>query len=69
MKAILFCICLLACAAVVAAHGDEKESKPHPDLSGTWTLDNAKSDFGPFRDRPLAKAKTRTATRSRRPSR
>ena len=57
MKTILLCVCLLACAAVVAARDDKKkESKPHPDLSGTWTLDKSKSDLGPFCDRPIAKA-------------
>ena len=27
--------------------GGKKEGK-HPDLSGTWTLDRSKSDFGVF---------------------
>ncbi|MFL6256986.1 MAG: hypothetical protein ACJ74T_18420, partial [Pyrinomonadaceae bacterium] len=28
----------------------------HPDLSGTWQLDRAKSDFGEWSDKPLSKA-------------
>ena len=52
MKTILLALCLLACAAA----GDEgKKQGKHPDLSGTWTLDRGKSDFGVFWDRPLAK--------------
>jgi hypothetical protein len=59
MKTILLCVCLFACATLGAARDDkQKDTKPHPDLNGTWTLDNAKSDFGPLRDRPLAKAET-----------
>jgi hypothetical protein len=30
--------------------------KKHPDLSGTWQLDRAKSDFGEWGERPLARA-------------
>lgn len=53
MKAILLALCLLACAPV--ADG-KKEGKPHPDFSGTWRLDRAKSDYGLFSERPLARA-------------
>ena len=55
MKSILLCLCLaFALAGASAARDDRK--KPHPDLSGTWELDRSKSDFGLFRDRPLARA-------------
>jgi hypothetical protein len=44
-------------AAAAAAHGDgKKEAKAPPDLSGTWEIDRAKSDFGIFADRPVSKA-------------
>ncbi|MDT5296460.1 MAG: hypothetical protein QOJ76_3340 [Acidobacteriota bacterium] len=59
MKSILLCVCLTLClAGLCAAREDKKkaETKPHPDLSGTWTLDKSKSDFGPFQNRPIAKA-------------
>jgi len=57
MKKALSCFLLLALAVVCAARDDKKkESKPHPDLTGTWALDKSKSDLGPFRDRPIAKA-------------
>jgi hypothetical protein len=58
MKSVLLCLCLLlACPASGAERGDKKkEGKTHPDFSGTWELDKSKSDFGLFRDRPLAKA-------------
>jgi hypothetical protein len=55
MKAILFSLCLLACAAAAAAV-DGKEGKARPDFSGTWELDRSKSEFGLFEDRPLAKS-------------
>ena len=44
MKAILLTLCLLACAA--AGDDKKKEGKSHPDFSGTWRIDKAKSDFG-----------------------
>lgn len=56
MKATLLLICLLACAAVAVAGEDKKDGKSHPDFSGTWQLDRAKSDFGLFAERPLARA-------------
>jgi hypothetical protein len=50
-------LCLFTCAAVSAARDDKKkDAKARPDLNGTWTLDKSKSDFGPFRERPIAKA-------------
>ena len=54
MKALLLALCLFAFAAA----GDDKKKggKPHPDFSGTWQLDRAKSDFGEWSDRPLSKA-------------
>ena len=56
MKTILLLLCLFACAAAGAAAGDDRKKEgKHPDLSGTWTLDRSKSDFGVFWDRPLAK--------------
>jgi len=57
LKTTLLALCLLACAATVAvaARDDGKKGGKHPDLSGTWTLDRSKSDFGVFWDRPLAK--------------
>ncbi|MBV9923934.1 MAG: hypothetical protein JOZ96_02765 [Acidobacteria bacterium] len=51
MSASLLVLCLLASAAA----GDDKK-KSHPDFSGTWQLDRAKSDFGGWSDKPLAKA-------------
>ena len=57
MKATLLTLCLLAaCAAGVGAASARDDKKAKPDLSGTWELDRAKSDFGLFRDRPLSKA-------------
>jgi hypothetical protein len=59
MKRILLCVWLTLCVAGLAAARDDKkkaEAKSHPDLSGTWTLDKSKSDFGPFQNRPIAKA-------------
>ncbi|MDT7687296.1 MAG: hypothetical protein QOE46_55 [Acidobacteriota bacterium] len=62
MKSIVLCIWLAAClagvgAATAAARDDKKkDEKPRPDMSGTWTLDRSKSDFGPFRERPISKA-------------
>jgi hypothetical protein len=58
MKSVLLCLCLLlACSSFAAARDDrKKEGKSHPDLSGTWELDRSKSDFGLFRERPLARA-------------
>ena len=47
----LLTLCLFS---VVAAGVDKKKS--HPDFSGTWLIDRAKSDFGAFEDRPLSKA-------------
>ena len=48
----------LSLLAGASAAGDDKkkESKPRPDFSGTWQLDRAKSDYGIFGDRPIAKA-------------
>ncbi|HEX8189322.1 MAG TPA: hypothetical protein VF586_13280 [Pyrinomonadaceae bacterium] len=56
MKAILLSLCLLACGAAAAGGGKGREGRPHADFSGTWQIDRAKSDFGLFADRPLAKA-------------
>lgn len=60
MKTVLLTLCLLAACAAGAAGGaaalGDKKEKARPDLSGTWELDKAKSDFGLFRDRPLSKA-------------
>jgi hypothetical protein len=50
LTASLLVLCLLASAAA----GDDK--KKHPDFSGTWRIDRAKSDFGEFSERPLSKA-------------
>jgi hypothetical protein len=44
----LLIICSLSCAPVAAQKG--------LDLSGTWALDRAKSDFGPFADSPVVRA-------------
>ena len=54
MKALLLTLCLLAACAAAAAGDDKKRS--HPDFSGTWRIDRAKSDYGEWADRPLAKA-------------
>ena len=54
---LMLCLLLAACAwagGAAAARDDKKRARP--DLSGTWELDRAKSDFGLFRDRPLSKA-------------
>jgi hypothetical protein len=58
LKTLLLSLCLFACAAAgaAAARDDKKKEKARPDLSGTWELDKAKSDFGLFRERPLSKA-------------
>ena len=57
MKAILITLCLAAaCAAAGGAAARDDKKKERPDLSGTWELDKAKSDFGLFRDRPISKA-------------
>ena len=53
LLAALLTLCLLASAA---AQGDKKKEKAHPDFSGTWRIDKAKSDFGEFSERPLSKA-------------
>src|SRR5215210_4704935 len=50
LLAVLLTLCLSAAAA-----GDGKK-KSHPDFSGTWQLDRAKSEFGEFSERPLSKA-------------
>jgi hypothetical protein len=44
----LLIICSLSCASAAAQKG--------LDLSGTWALDRAKSDFGPFADSPVVRA-------------
>jgi hypothetical protein len=64
MKAILLTLCLLASAA-----GDDKkkEGKSHPDFSGTWRIDKAKSDFGEFSERPLSKAEATLAVEHKEP--
>ncbi len=51
----LLCLCLSGAAASAGGDG-KKEGKPRPYFSGTWELDRAKSDFGLFSDRPLARA-------------
>ena len=61
----LLCLCLLACAA--AAAGDDKKKEEHPDLSGTWTLDRSKSDFGLFSDRPIGRAEMTVVVEHREP--
>jgi hypothetical protein len=53
LSASLLTALLTLCLSAVAA-GDGK--KKHPDFSGTWRIDRAKSDFGGFEDKPLAKA-------------
>jgi hypothetical protein len=54
LSASLLTLLLTLCLSAAAAGDDKKRS--HPDLSGTWQLDRAKSDFGVFDDRPLSKA-------------
>lgn len=56
---------LLACAA--AAAQEKKGEKSRPDLSGTWQLDRGKSDFGPFSERPLARADSTLAVEHKDP--
>jgi hypothetical protein len=58
MRALPLTLCLLLAAAAAAPAREDKKKgeRPHPDFSGTWQIDRAKSDFGPFDDKPLAKA-------------
>jgi hypothetical protein len=51
----LLTLCLLA-STTAAGDDKKKEGKSHPDLSGTWQLDRAKSDFGEWSDKPLSRA-------------
>ncbi|HEX8146987.1 MAG TPA: hypothetical protein VF591_07395 [Pyrinomonadaceae bacterium] len=67
MKATLLFLCLLACAAAAAGGGKKQGGRPHPDFSGTWQIDRAKSDFGLFGDRPLAKADSTLVVEHREP--
>src|ERR671916_403465 len=69
MKSVILCLCVVASLAVASsAQGDrKKEGKPRPDLSGTWELDKAKSDFGLFRDRPISKADSTLVVEHREP--
>jgi len=58
LSASLLTLFVMSCLfAGAAAQGDGKKGgKSHPDFSGTWRIDKAKSDFGEFSDRPLSKA-------------
>jgi hypothetical protein len=57
LSASLLTALLASCLLTPAAAGDGKKgAKSRPDFSGTWRLDRARSDFGPFEDKPLAKA-------------
>lgn len=58
LSASLLTVLLALCLSAVAAAGDDKkrEGKSRPDLSGTWRIDKARSDFGEFSERPLSKA-------------
>lgn len=69
MKRIVLCVLLFSLGAVVCAARDDrkKDAKPHPDMTGTWTLDKSKSDFGPFRDRPISKADVKLVVTQRDP--
>jgi hypothetical protein len=49
-------ICSLLCASAAAAPARGQRREGRPDLSGAWSLDRAKSDFGPFRDSPVVRA-------------
>jgi hypothetical protein len=61
----LLTLCLLASAS---AQGEKrKEGKSHPDFSGTWRIDKAKSDFGEFSERPLSKAEATLAVEHKEP--
>jgi hypothetical protein len=48
----LFIICSLLCGPAGAA----QKAEGRFDLSGTWALDRAKSDFGPLADSPVVRA-------------
>jgi hypothetical protein len=49
MKNTLAGLLLLTLAAVCAAQeSGKKEAKPHPNLTGTWTLDRSKGDTSKF---------------------
>jgi hypothetical protein len=68
MKAILLSLCLIACATVAAAGDDKKkEGKSHPDFSGTWQLDRAKSDFSVYGDRPFGRAEIKLVVAHKEP--
>ena len=55
MKRSLTASLMVLCVLASVATGEDKK-RPHPDFSGSWQLDRAKSDFGQWSDRPLAKA-------------
>lgn len=55
-KKLALCLWLSVCAAMCAAQESKKSARARPDLSGVWTLDKSRSDFGPFRDSPVAQA-------------
>lgn len=55
LPASLLTLLLTLCLLSSAAAGDEKK-RSHPNFSGTWQIDRAKSDFGEFSERPLSKA-------------
>src|SRR3954469_14256841 len=55
LPASLLTLLLTLCLLSAAVAGDDKK-KSHPDFSGTWQIDRAKSDFGEFSERPLSKA-------------
>ena len=56
MKRALSASLLLLCLLASSAAGDGK--KKHPDLSGTWQIDHAKSEYGEWSDRPLSRAES-----------
>lgn len=52
LKSFLAFLSLLMICSSAAA----QNAGGHPDFSGTWTLDRAKSDFGPFSESPVVRA-------------
>jgi hypothetical protein len=54
LSASLLALLLTLCFTIAAA--GEGKRRAHPDFSGTWVIERAKSDFGPFEEKPLAKA-------------
>ena len=62
LSATLLTLLLTLCFTIAAAGDGQKK---HPDFSGTWVVDRAKSDFGPFAEKPLARADSKSRAPAR----